>query len=419
MNTNMTSAEFNKQYKLTKEFTTKIVFSKSKKNSNSIAGKPKVLTVEIIKRFFKNPAVIVATIIFLTILILAIVASYGSSYHAQVRIDQDNPTSFVNDLPPKFSPYKTDKIPSAAAEKGTVWWYLKEFTHGPYKQYLSKYAKYSIDKTSNNKLFSYDAYSFWHGYMLWNILKATDPDTLTQVQVDALSSTIPELHTHFGTTSRMFDIWTSVWYDALQSIKIAFLVATIEAVIGIMVGAYLGFHAGKWLDTIMMRVIEIFQAPPSIIWLLMFVSLWGEKDIVLICGLLFVGWTWPIGATRMFIITVKDEEYIVASKSVGASTSRQIFAHALPAILGKVAMNYVRRIPAVIMSIASLAFLGFFGASDSTNIGAFMFQNLEQSEQNAWLLILPATILLFLSLSMQFIALGLHDALDPRVVKVK
>ena len=79
MNTNMTSAEFNKQYKLTKEFTTKIVFSKSKKNSNSIAGKPKVLTVEIIKRFFKNPAVIVAQNIFLTNLILAIVAYYGSS----------------------------------------------------------------------------------------------------------------------------------------------------------------------------------------------------------------------------------------------------------------------------------------------------------------------------------------------------
>nr|WP_307917624.1 ABC transporter permease subunit [Mycoplasmopsis bovis] len=170
-----------------------------------------------------------------------------------------------------------------------------------------------------------------------------------------------------------------------------------------------------------MRMIDIFQAPPSIIWLLMFISLSkdGPNDWILIAGLLFTGWTWPIHSTRLFIITVKDEEYILASKSIGASKNRQIFFHALPAILGKIAMNYVRRIPGVILSIASLSFLGFYNSPDSYNLGKFLSDNIGKETENPWIVIIPATTLLLLSLSLQFIAIGLHDALDPKVIKIK
>ncbi|GAA8715100.1 glutathione ABC transporter permease GsiD [Chlamydia abortus] len=84
----------------------------------------------------------------------------------------------------------------------------------------------------------------------------------------------------------------------------------------------------------------------------------------------------------MFIITVKDEEYIIASKSVGAKTSRQIFYHALPAILGKIATNFVRRIPSIIMSVASLAFLGFFNENNDISLGQLLVESIGDAQKN-------------------------------------
>ncbi|GAA7948483.1 hypothetical protein COL447_17000 [Helicobacter pylori] len=84
----------------------------------------------------------------------------------------------------------------------------------------------------------------------------------------------------------------------------------------------------------------------------------------------------------MFIITVKDEEYIVAAKSIGASTTRQVFSHALPAIIGKVATNFVRRIPSIIVSVASLAFLGFFQETEDVNLGQLLIASIEYVSTN-------------------------------------
>ncbi|MGV2393186.1 UNVERIFIED_CONTAM: ABC transporter permease subunit [Campylobacter lari] len=89
-----------------------------------------------------------------------------------------------------------------------------------------------------------------------------------------------------------------------------------------------------------------------------------------------------MSSTRLFVITVKDEEYIVAAKSTGARPMRQIFNHALPAVIGKIAQSYVRRIPSVIISIASLAFLGFFKDQNSYNLGKFMLDNIGLSSTN-------------------------------------
>lgn len=165
-----------------------------------------------------------------------------------------------------------------------------------------------------------------------------------------------------------------------------------------------------------MRLIDIFLSLPELIWLLLFVSIFGTNSYALIGALVITGWAGPVSTTRMFIITVKDEEYIIASKSVGAKTSRQIFYHALPAILGKIATNFVRRIPSIIMSVASLAFLGFFNENNDISLGQLLVESIGDAQKNIWILVLPATILLCLSLSLHFIALGVHDALDPKVI---
>ncbi|WP_029609009.1 ABC transporter permease [Mycoplasma simbae] len=409
---------FNKKYGISDELASKITLSRDEKISNNIAGKPKILILEIFKRFFTNPAVLIAFIVFLSIILASIIVTYISPYPATLTIDHywENNQKVANfqSLPPIFDPWKE-------STSQTVIQSVRAWQNASFKEFMEPYLTHK--HIVPNQIIYYNAYTFFEGAQLYSKLRAYEElhgsNAITPEVVAQLKSTIPTLQTYFGTNKLGADIWTTVWKGTLESIAIALFVATVEIVIGVFVGAYLGFNTGKWLDTFMMRVIEIFTSPPSIIWLLLFVTIWGTNPWVLIAGLLFVGWTGPIGVTRLFIITVKDEEYIIAAKSIGASESRQIFLHALPAILGKIAMSYVRRIPSVILSVASLAFLGFFKDDSSANLGKFMLDNLDASNENAWLLILPASILLGISISLQFIAVGLHDALDPKVIKVK
>ncbi|QBF34736.1 ABC transporter permease [Mycoplasmopsis phocirhinis] len=415
------SLEFNKKYGVSADLVAKLKLSKDEKISNNIAGKPKILLLEIFKRFFTNPVVVIAFIIFIAIILTSVFVSLFSQYPAVKPIDanlpNDQKVANFESLPPILNPIK--ETSDISVIRNISRWLNPRFD---YHQYLKPYTQ-GYEVIVPGSIVKYNAYLYFEGAQLQakliNFVNQNGKQALANVNIDQMITSIPKLQTFLGTNNLGADIWTTVWKGTLESLWIAFFVATVEIIIGVFVGAYLGFNAGKWLDTFMMRLIEIFTSPPSIIWLLLFVTIWGTNPWVLIGGLLFVGWTGPIGVTRLFIITVKDEEYIMAAKSIGASESRQIFLHALPAILGKIAMSYVRRIPSVILSIASLAFLGFFKDNDSANLGKFMLDNLEASKQNPWLLILPALILLGISISLQFTAIGLHDALDPKVIKVK
>ncbi|MBR2849057.1 MAG: ABC transporter permease, partial [Mycoplasmataceae bacterium] len=93
------------------------------------------------------------------------------------------------------------------------------------------------------------------------------------------------------------------------------------------------------------------------------------------------------------------------------------FIHGLPMIIGKLATNYVRRIVIVILSISSLVFLGFLDSSDNPNLGTLLKEAIPLLDVNFWALLLPSLVLLLFSLSAQFVANGLHDALDPKVVR--
>ncbi|UWV83085.1 ABC transporter permease subunit [Mycoplasmopsis cynos] len=168
-----------------------------------------------------------------------------------------------------------------------------------------------------------------------------------------------------------------------------------------------------------MRLVDIFSAPPTLIWLLIFATTFGTTDLTLGFALVFVGWVGAVGRTRLFIITVKDSEFITASESVGASKARLIYRHALPAIIGKISTSYVQSIPSIILSISALAFLGFFQADDA-NLGKIInSNNAAFASNNIWILLLPSIILLSISVSLHFIALGIHDALDPKVIKTR
>ncbi|MCU4117319.1 ABC transporter permease [Mycoplasma zalophi] len=423
----MQANEFNNRYNLGTNLQEKIkyVSNPDSLHSSNIAGKPKKMLVEIVKRFFKNPYVTLAFITFIVLLLCSIIIPLTTQYTPNKPINKVD-KEFITLLPPQYLQTKSVLLkPNNRIFQTFLDIRNLVRDHADLQPYfqplLDSFKVGELQAASESYPVTYNTFIMFDAYLLKievsNILLADPSHVFTATEISQIRSTFPVVNTLLGTDVNGYDIWTNSWAATAESIKIALIVATLQTLIGVAIGAYLGFHVGKWIDTIFMRVIEIFLAPPSLIWLLLFVSIMGVSNTALITALVITGWAWPVSGTRMFIITVKDEEYITAAKSIGSSTSRQVFAHALPAIIGKIATSFVQRIPGIILSIASLAFLGFYKNAETANLGQLLLDATPQAPDNFWVLLLPSLILLTLSLSLQFIALGVHDALDPKVIK--
>ncbi|AWX69752.1 ABC transporter permease [[Mycoplasma] anseris] len=417
--------EFNEKYKISSELQDKfnLIPETEKKNITTIAGKPKNIYIEMTKRFFKNPIVTIAFIVFIVMILCSLIipAPGIRTYDPNTPISGSNKIFF---LPPSYSPIFKSTVDTVNAD----YVFIKDLeTHKIFSDYLRPFLNnVVIEENGNNVYLEYNSYDFlfysdviqrYNEYI--NSHTSEVKNWTHQQHIDllrSLESQTPYLKTILGTDARGADIWITTWYATWRAFKVALIVAVIETIIGVAIGAYIGFHAGKLMDTVIMRIIEIFTSVPELIWLLIFVSFLGSTDKTLIIALILTGWAGPVAGTRMFIITVKDQEYISAAKAVGASTGRQVFVHALPAIIGKIANSFVKRIPATILSISSLAFLGFFKEKNDINLGQLLIDAVPQASNNVWLLLLPALILLLLSVSLHFIAVGIHDCLDPKVM---
>ena len=348
---------------------------------NSLSGKQKRISADIAGRFFKNYFALIALIVFVSVLFISIIVPMISPFLSNTIVLGISP-SFLQNMPPSYAPVVTEILTSE--NKDIV---VNAF------QNVGTHITVTEMPLGTGFLVTYNKYD------LVNLLNgSTDFSTI------------------LGTTAAGFDIWTRTWTATRDSLTLAMLVALIESIIGIAIGAYIGFHAGAWIDTIFTRLIDIIRNIPSIIWFLLLISLFNNINFgTLLLSLVIIGWTTPVYQTRLWMITVKDQEYILASKSIGASTNRQIFIHALPAIIGKLATSLVSRIIVIIFFISSLAFLGFIPYGGEPNLGTVLNEARSQVQDNVWSLLLPSIILLCISLSTQFIANGLHDALDPKV----
>ncbi len=355
------------------------------KVSTTLAGKPRILIVDIIKRFCKNYIALFSLILILGISITCLIIPAISPFSATnpiASIDID----WIRELPPSYSPTVTETLSQDQLDQ--------------VKSILASGGQHIISEIpiNNEFLVTYNKYEFLRLY--------------SETNVSSL----------LGTNSLGIDIWTRTWTAARDSITLAFLVATTDAIIGITIGSILGFYAGKWIDTIFSRFIDIIINIPTLIWFLMLMTIVGKANInpyILYLILISIGWVYMVNNTRLWMITVKDQEFILAAKAVGCSTQRQIFVHGLPMIIGKLATNYVRRIVVIIIAISSLVFLGFLDSTNNPNIGTLLKESISLLDVNFWGLLLPSIILLFFSLSAQFIANGLHDALDPKVGRKK
>lgn len=383
----MNHKKFNEKYKLKVDLNA----FKFSTNSNSVGllqlvGKPKKNIFEITKRFFTNTYSVIALVVFLVVLMMAIIIPFTSPYLGDVPITNQN-AIFNGGLPSSSEPIKT-----------------QIFTNSQRQLFQDIQTQLGDGKTfiiSENLL----------GFNQWEI-------TYNAYDLLSFTNNGQTFNSILGTTSNGFDIWTRSWAATIQSLALAVLVAIINTLIGVSLGIYLGFNFGKPIDTFFERVLEIINSLPNLIWILILVSVIGTEFWQLVFVLVLIGWSGPVSEARRFAIIIKDSDFIIAAEAIGASKKRRIFVHLLPHVIGRLAISFVQRIPSIIFLVSSLSFLGFLTNPANLNLGNVLVQSLGEFSNNPWTLLLPSIILLVLTLSLQFIALGVHDAIDPQLRKV-
>lgn len=224
----------------------------------------------------------------------------------------------------------------------------------------------------------------------------------------------------FGTDSLGRDLFTRIWVGGRISIIIGLVGALIDTVVGTIYGGISGYKGG-FVDDIMMRIVEILGSIPYLVLVILIRCIIpGGKSTManigpLVLAMTITGWTYMARLVRGQILQIKEQEYVLAAKALGANSSRIIAKHLVPNTLGVMIVAITFDIPGFIFSEAFLSFLGLGVKSPMTSWGALASAGQQNMMFYPYQLIFPALAISIVMLSFQLFGDGLRDALDPKL----
>ncbi|MBR2337232.1 MAG: ABC transporter permease [Clostridia bacterium] len=226
-----------------------------------------------------------------------------------------------------------------------------------------------------------------------------------------------EPHFTFGTNANGWDIFTRLAQGARFSLLFAVAVSAINLVIGAIYGAIEGYYGGT-ADLIMERVSDILAAIPSMVVTVLFnLHLSAKVGVVpaLLYSFIMTGWIGMASRTRMQFYRFKNQEYVLAARTLGARDRRVMFKHIFPNSLGTIITGSVLVIPGVIYSETSLTYLGIINLDSPTrsSVGAMLSAGQGMFTKFPHLVLFPAIFIGLLMVSFNLFGNGLRDAFNP------
>lgn len=263
-------------------------------------------------------------------------------------------------------------------------------------KYYYSYARPVSDNMYECRINYYEYYIYYH----------------TQVEKDGIT----EPCFLFGTTGDGKDILTCLSSGARFSFIFAIAVAVVNLVVGAIYGAVEGYYGGK-IDLVMERISDVLSAVPSMIVItLLKLHMGGSSQIlVLFISFFATGWIGMASSTRMQFYRYKNQEYVLAARTLGAKDRRVIWKHIFPNAIGTLITGCALIIPSMIYSETSLSYLGIINLSTGniTSVGTLIADGQSFLATSPFITMFPTAFLILLMLSFNLFGNGLRDAFNP------
>ena len=220
----------------------------------------------------------------------------------------------------------------------------------------------------------------------------------------------------FGTDDQGRDILSRLIHGARITLYVVALVAVLAAPIGLLVGTVSGY-AGGWVDSVLMRITDIFLAFPRLILALAFVAALGPGIENAVIAIAITSWPPYARIARAETLTIRQADYIAAVQLIGASPWRIVLRHIMPLCVSSVIVRVTLDMAGIILTAAGLGFLGLGAQPPMPEWGALIANGRLYVLDQWWVAAAPGAAIFLVSLAFNLLGDGLRDALDPKGTK--
>ncbi|KAK1548143.1 hypothetical protein Q3G72_031354 [Acer saccharum] len=245
------------------------------------------------------------------------------------------------------------------------------------------------------------------------LLQLCTGDTIAQQHLD-LGAQPPSWRHLFGTDIYGRDLLVRVLAGGQISLATGLFGAFVAASVGTLYGAIAGFAGGR-IDGLMMRLVDIIDALPYMFLVIVLVTLFGKSLILLFVALGLVGWLLTARIVRAQMLALKEREFVLAARALGASRRRLLCYHLLPNTLGPIIVSFTLSVPSMVMQEAFLSFLGLGVQAPRPSLGSLISEGAASASLFWWQLAFPACFLAALSVAQLHVAVGPPSAATPIV----
>jgi peptide/nickel transport system permease protein len=220
----------------------------------------------------------------------------------------------------------------------------------------------------------------------------------------------------FGTDDQARDILSRLVYGSRITLAVVALVAVIATPVGLLVGTVAGYMGG-WVDTVLMRITDIFLAFPRLILALAFVAALGPGIENAIIAISITIWPPYARIARAETLTIRNSDFIAAVRLQGASSARIIARHVVPLCVSSLIVRVTLDMAGIILTAAGLGFLGLGAQPPSPEWGAMVATGRNYLIDQWWVAAVPGLAIFVVSLGFNLLGDGLRDVLDPKAAK--